>query len=123
MTSALNPQHPGRPDHGGLTPYEIVGACVQDPERWMTSTDEATKAICRICPRRWLCARDAVETPGAEGIWAGIVIPEAGRGRTFALKQLRSLAERGGYPVRKAQRRRFTSPDTAESEEVVREDE
>ena len=123
MTSALNPQHPGRPDHGGPTPYEIVGACVQDPERWMTSTDEATKAICRICPRRWLCARDAVETPGAEGIWAGIVIPEAGRGRTFALKQLRSLAERGGYPVRKAQRRRFTSPNTAESEEVVPEDE
>ena len=36
---------------------------------------------------------------GAQGLWAGIHIPEGGRGRTFALKQLRSLAERGGYPV------------------------
>lgn len=82
-----------------------VGACTQDPERWMTATDDATKAVCRACPRRWLCARDAVETQGAEGMWAGIVVPESGRGRTFALKQLRSLAERGGYPPRKAVRR------------------
>jgi WhiB family redox-sensing transcriptional regulator len=43
-------------------------------------------------------------------MWAGIVIPEAGRGRTFALRQLKSLAERGGYPVRHAVRR----PGTAE---------
>jgi WhiB family redox-sensing transcriptional regulator len=28
------------------------------------------------------------------------VIPESGRPRTFALNQLRSLAERNGYPVR-----------------------
>ncbi len=107
MTSALNPGHPSG---DGVTPYEVVGACVQDPDRWMNSTDEATKAICRTCPKRWLCARDAVETPGAEGIWAGIVVPETGRGRTFALKQLRSLAERGGYPVRKSTRRRYPDP-------------
>ena len=56
--------------------------------------------MCRACPRRWLCARDAVESPGAEGLWAGVVIPEAGRGRTFALRQLRDLAERNGYPAR-----------------------
>lgn len=37
--------------------------------------------------------------------WAGIVIPaEEGRGRTFALKQLRSLAEANGYPVRRQRR-------------------
>ncbi|MEZ0363564.1 MULTISPECIES: WhiB family transcriptional regulator [Mycobacterium] len=90
---------------------DVVGACVQDPDRWMTATDDATKAICRGCPRRWLCARDAYETPGAEGLWAGIVIPEAGRGRTFALRQLKSLAERGGYPVRQ-KRRRSASPVT-----------
>ena len=47
-----------------------------------------------------------METPGAEGIWAGILLPEAGRGRTFALKQLTSLAQRGGYPVRKRRRLR-----------------
>lgn len=90
---------------------DVVGACVQDPDRWMTGTDDATKTICRACPRRWLCARDACETPGAEGMWAGIVIPEAGRGRTFALRQLRSLAERGGYPVRE-KRRRARAPIT-----------
>jgi WhiB family redox-sensing transcriptional regulator len=38
-------------------------------------------------------------------LWAGIVIPESGRGRTFALRQLRNLAERNGYPVR--ERRRY----------------
>lgn len=101
MTRALH--------HGGSV-AEIVGACSADPDRWMSATDgpsaDLAKAICRGCARRWLCARDAVETPGAEGIWAGILLPEAGRGRTFALKQLTSLAQRGGYPVRKRRRLR-----------------
>lgn len=83
-----------------------LGVCTQDPDRWITATDDATKAVCRACPRRWLCAREACETPGAIGVWAGIVIPEAGRGRTFALRQLRSLAERAGYPVRGKSRQR-----------------
>jgi WhiB family transcriptional regulator, redox-sensing transcriptional regulator len=39
--------------------------------------------------------------PGASGVWAGVLIPAAGRGRRFALKQLRSLAEQNGFPVRK----------------------
>src|SRR5262249_30057776 len=77
-----------------------IGACTQDPERWTTRADEVAKSICRECPRRWMCAREACELPRAEGLWAGIVIPEGGRGRTFALRQLRSLAERNGYPVR-----------------------
>ncbi|OBF38184.1 transcription factor WhiB [Mycobacterium sp. ACS1612] len=77
-----------------------IGACTRDPERWTTRADEEAKAICRECPRRWMCAREACELPRAEGLWAGIVIPEGGRGRTFALRQLRSLAERHGYPVR-----------------------
>ena len=37
--------------------------------------------------------------PGVQGLWAGVHVPEGGRGRTFAMKQLRSLAERGGYSV------------------------
>lgn len=114
MTTALNASHPvDRRQAEGVPVYEIVGQCTRDPDRWMASTSsaeaveiaEATKAVCRGCARRWLCARDAVETPGAEGIWAGILVPEAGRGRTFALKQLSSLAERGGYPVRRRARR------------------
>jgi WhiB family redox-sensing transcriptional regulator len=77
-----------------------LGECTRDPERWTTAADEDAKAICRLCPRRWACAREAVELPKAEGLWAGIVVPEAGRGRGHALRQLRELAERNGYPVR-----------------------
>jgi WhiB family transcriptional regulator, redox-sensing transcriptional regulator len=75
-------------------------ACARDPDRWTTSADEGAKALCRACPRRWLCAQEACQTPGAQGVWAGILIPEAGRGRRFALKQLRSLAEHNGFPIR-----------------------
>jgi WhiB family redox-sensing transcriptional regulator len=77
-----------------------VGECTRNPDLWTNTEDEQAKAICRMCPRRWACAREACELPRAEGIWAGIAVPEAGRGRTFALRQLRSLAERTGYPVR-----------------------
>jgi WhiB family transcriptional regulator, redox-sensing transcriptional regulator len=84
-------------------PHNIaLGACAKDPDRWTTAPDDEAKALCRACPRRWLCAREAVESTGAEGLWAGVVIPEAGRARTFALGQLRSLAERNGYPVRES---------------------
>jgi WhiB family transcriptional regulator, redox-sensing transcriptional regulator len=87
---------------------EFVPACTTDPERWTTHPDEEAKALCRACPLRCRCAREAWETPGAEGLWAGVVIPESGRGRGFALGQLRELAAHGGYPVRpglRAQRR------------------
>jgi len=81
-----------------------LGACTRDPDRWTTTADEGAKAICRACPRRWRCAQEACETPGAEGIWAGIRIPEAGRARQFALRQLRSLAELNGFSVRNTAR-------------------
>jgi WhiB family redox-sensing transcriptional regulator len=71
-------------------------ACASDPDRWTTTPDDGAKALCRACPRRWACAREACKTPGAEGVWAGVLIPAAGRGRRFALKQLRSLADRHG---------------------------
>ena len=77
-----------------------LGECTRDPERWTTFADEDAKTICRSCTRRWACAREAVELPRAEGLWAGIVVPEAGRGRGHALRQLRELAERHGYPIR-----------------------
>jgi WhiB family redox-sensing transcriptional regulator len=32
-------------------------------------------------------------------MWSGVDIPKEGRGRTFALRQLRSLAAHGGYEV------------------------
>jgi WhiB family redox-sensing transcriptional regulator len=78
-----------------------LGECTKDPERWTTTADDDAKAICRICPRRWVCAREAVELPRAEGLWAGIVVPESGRGRGHALRQLRELAERHGQPIRR----------------------
>ncbi|SPM33881.1 transcriptional regulator [Mycobacterium rhizamassiliense] len=86
-----------------IAPYNPwLGVCSTDPDRWTTAPDSEAKALCRACPLRWQCARDAVQAPGAEGLWAGVFIPEGGRGRTFALGQLRSLAERNGYPVRAA---------------------
>ncbi|BBY76137.1 WhiB family transcriptional regulator [Mycolicibacterium parafortuitum] len=75
--------------------------CTRDPDRWTTTADDGAKALCRACPRRWQCAREACVTPGAVGLWAGIVLPEGGRNRQFALKQLRSLAERNGFSVRR----------------------
>jgi WhiB family redox-sensing transcriptional regulator len=86
---------------------EHVPICTTDPERWTTVTPDAEAiALCRSCPLRWRCAREAWETAGAEGLWAGVVIPEGGRPRQFALRQLRSLAEYGGYPVRPTRRAR-----------------
>src|SRR5689334_11887193 len=57
-----------------------MGACTQDPDRWMTATDDQTKAVCRSCPRRWRCAKEACEMPGAQGLWAGIHIPKVAAG-------------------------------------------
>lgn len=75
--------------------------CFADPDRWAAGGDEPElKALCRLCPRRWLCAKEAVETPGAQGIWSGVDIPKLGRGRSFALRQLRSLAAHGGQVLR-----------------------
>ena len=92
-----------------------LGKCTRDPDRWTMTADEGAKAICRACPRRWRCAQEACETPAAEGLWAGIVIPAAGRGRQFALRQLRSLAERDGFPVRNSPRLVGRSPAGARS--------
>lgn len=94
-----------------------LGACTKDPKRWTQmidqgTVDEGAKALCRQCPRRWACAKDACESPGAEGLWAGIVIPDSGRPRTFALRQLRSLAERNGYVVN-VSRARYVMDESA----------
>jgi WhiB family transcriptional regulator, redox-sensing transcriptional regulator len=73
-----------------------LGLCVLDPERWTDHPDAGAVAICRACARRFDCARDAVRTEGAIGLWAGVVIPaESGRARAFALAQLGNLAEFG----------------------------
>ena len=70
--------------------------CFADADRWIDGGDDPElKALCRACPRRWLCAEDALTTPGARGMWSGVHIPEHGRQRTFALRQLRSLAAHG----------------------------
>lgn len=84
----------------------FVPACAANPERWTTHPDEEAKALCRACPARWLCAREAWETPGAQGLWAGVEIAASGRSREFALRKLRSLAEYGGVPVRPGYRSR-----------------
>ena len=89
----------GLRERGATAPHSGF-PCADDPDRWTTSPDDGAKALCRACPRRWLCAQEACRTPGAEGLWAGVLIPGEGRGRRFALKQLGSLATRHGFPVR-----------------------
>jgi WhiB family transcriptional regulator, redox-sensing transcriptional regulator len=85
----------------------FVPVCTADPERWTTTDpDDEAKALCLACPRRWLCAREACQLPGVEGLWAGVVVPESGRPRDFAMRQLRSLAEHGGHSVRRRRRPR-----------------
>lgn len=75
--------------------------CRNDPDGWLDrGNDPELKALCRACPRRWVCAKEAVETPGAEGLWSGVNIPESGRGRAFAMRQLRFLASYGGQRLR-----------------------
>ena len=74
--------------------------CVQDPDRWIECGDDpALKALCRACPRRWLCAKEALHTPGIEGMVAGIYVPSdpLSRAHTFAMRQLQSLAAHAGY--------------------------
>ena len=77
--------------------------CLRDPDRWLAGGDDPElKALCRACPRRWQCAKEALETPGAQGMWSAVNIPEYGRGRVFAMRQLRSLAAYGGQRLRKS---------------------
>ena len=99
MSALVAPQW--RPAEG------FVPVCAADPDRWTSADpDDEAKALCCVCARRWQCAREALELPDVEGLWAGIVIPEAGRSREFALRRLRSLAEHGGCPARPRIRRR-----------------
>jgi WhiB family redox-sensing transcriptional regulator len=75
-----------------------VSPCLADPDRWAEGGDDPElKALCRSCPRRWLCAKEALQTPGIEGMVAGVYVPNDGRARAFALRQLQSLAAYAGY--------------------------
>jgi WhiB family transcriptional regulator, redox-sensing transcriptional regulator len=78
-------------------PHTLTTApCLDDADRWLDGGDDPElKALCRACPRRWLCAEEALDTPNAQGMWSGVHIPECGRGRAFALRQLRSLVAHG----------------------------
>lgn len=79
-------------------PIQTATPCVDDPDRWTAGGDDpALKALCRGCPRRWLCAKEALQTPRIEGMVAGVQIPTDGRARGFALRQLQSLAAYAGY--------------------------
>jgi WhiB family redox-sensing transcriptional regulator len=72
--------------------------CVHNPDRWADGgNDPVLKALCRGCHRRWSCAHEALHIPRIEGMIAGIYVPKEGRARTFALRQLQSLAAYAGY--------------------------
>ena len=79
-------------------PTSTLSPCLTDPERWFDGGDDPElKALCRGCPRRWICAKEALNTPGIEGVVAGVHLPKEGRARIFALRQLQSLAAYAGY--------------------------
>jgi WhiB family transcriptional regulator, redox-sensing transcriptional regulator len=75
-----------------------VPPCLSNPDPWTDNGDDpALKALCRACPRRFLCAKEALDTPFIEGMVAGVFVPKEGRPRHFAMRQLQSLAAYGGY--------------------------
>jgi len=77
---------------------QTVTPCMTNPDRWADGGDDpALKSLCRSCPRRWLCAKEALHTPGIKGMVSGVYLPKEGRARTFALRQLQSLAAYAGY--------------------------
>jgi WhiB family redox-sensing transcriptional regulator len=77
---------------------QTCSPCLADPDRWSQGGDDpALRSLCRGCPRRFRCAKDALDTPGIEGVVAAVFVPKEGRQRTFALRQLQSLAAYGGY--------------------------
>ena len=81
-----------------MPPTQTQSPCMTDPERWFDGGDDPElKSLCRGCPRRWTCAKEALATPGIEGVVAGIHLPRQGRPRAFALRQLQSLAAYAGY--------------------------
>ena len=77
---------------------QTLSPCMDDPDRWAdASVDDADlRTLCRGCPRRFLCAKDALNPPGIEGVVSAVFVPKEGRGRTFALRQLQSLAAYAG---------------------------
>jgi WhiB family redox-sensing transcriptional regulator len=76
---------------------QTFSPCMADPDRWADGgNDPELRTLCRGCPRRFLCAKDALDTPGIEGVVAAVFVPKEGRGRTFALRQLQSLAAYAG---------------------------
>jgi WhiB family redox-sensing transcriptional regulator len=76
---------------------QTLSPCLADPDRWAAGGDDPQlKTLCRACPRRFACAREALDTPGIEGMIAAVYVPTVGRGRSFALRQLQSLAAYAG---------------------------
>ena len=83
-----------------LAPIAVTETpCLSDPDLWTESDADnpSLKSLCRGCPRRFLCAKEALKTPFIEGMVAGVHVPKEGRARHLALRQLQSLAAYGGY--------------------------
>jgi WhiB family redox-sensing transcriptional regulator len=84
-----------------VSPSEAI-PCRVDPDCWTEAGDDpGLKALCRGCPRRARCAREALDMPGASGVWAGIFIPpddgvsrrhDRSRAHAYAMTRLRVIA-------------------------------
>ena len=74
--------------------------CLADPDRWAEGgNDPELKALCRGCPRRWLCAKEALETPAAVGHVVGRSPPQR-RPRTHVRPASAALVGRPRRPPR-----------------------
>jgi WhiB family redox-sensing transcriptional regulator len=95
--------HPTSPTQHRRPAPPLAPPCTSDPDRWAGGGDDPDlRQLCRGCPRRWRCASEALNVPHAEGMWSGVYLPEEGRGRATALRQLQSLAAHAGYTTQPA---------------------
>ena len=87
------------------SPVGRAAPCRSEPDQWTEAGDDQTlRDLCRFhCHRRAACAREALITPDAAGIWAGIYLPpddddsprhDRTRAQDYARHRLRVIATR-----------------------------
>ena len=72
-----------------------ISARTLDPDRWMTATDDRTKAVCRACPRRWRVRQGGADA-GCAGLWAASTSQRAD-GPHVRVEAAQVIGRRGGY--------------------------
>lgn len=83
-----------------LQPPLQLTPCRSAPDYWTEAgNDPGLKSLCRACPRRPVCAREALATPGVSGIWAGIYLPPDDAGPRPRVPRRRARSRAHDYAV------------------------